>query len=154
VASIRSGPSPCLCKSCPSARQHNTPVFYLRPGWVSKSHTSELLILWERVPCCAVASAGLSQKTVTNLHSGSEFMVKCSKKQHQGLLPSASVCIPMLVNRDAHWCCQFFCPREQPSTIPKCTPKRGTVFPCVTQGILRPHCLLPGLCIPSPPEHR
>jgi len=59
-------------------------VFYLRPGWVSKSHTSELLILWERVPCCAVASAGLSQKTVTNLHSGSEFMVNYSTQQVPG----------------------------------------------------------------------
>lgn len=32
------------------------------------------------------------------------------KSQHQGLLPSTCVFVPMSVNRAAHWCCQFFCP--------------------------------------------
>lgn len=144
---------PSFCRV--SARWHSTPVFYLRheAGFQNSQFYVLLLILWGRVatlwsvPVCP-------RNAVAQLHSGSEFMVKCSNKQHQGLLPSASVCIPMLVNRDAHWCCQFFCPRERPSTIPKCTPKRGTIFPYVTQRILRQHCPLPGLCTPSPPEHR
>lgn len=35
----------------------------------------------------------------------------------------------------------------------KSTPRKGTVSPCVIQGILKLCCLIPGLCPPSPLEY-
>ena len=69
---------------------------------------------------------------------GLEFMVKCSKKLASSLLPSAG------------GTGQLFCPLRGSVTPPKCTPRRGTVSPSVTQGTLKPCCLLLGLCPPSP----
>lgn len=120
---------PCLHPV--SLRWHSTPYVLSQAwGWVSKlpilwTHADPLgeglAMLWP-VPVCP-------SKAVPQLHSGSELMVKCSKKHHQGLLPSASVCIPMLVNRDAHWCCQFFCPQRGHPPFPNAFQKRELFFP-------------------------
>ena len=49
--------------------------------------------------------------------------------------------------------CQFFCPLCGNATSPRCTPRRGNISPSVPQGILRPHHLLLGFCLPSPQKH-
>lgn len=130
--------SPLLCLSF-----HQIPAFTLCPScfisgrsWVSKlqilgtptaplradppgKDVSPLLLL-----------AASPRKVVTGLRSGSKFMAKQNQKQALRLLPSAGVPAPMPGNSTAHWCHPFFCPWRGLAATPKCTPNRGTVYPC------------------------
>ena len=88
------------------------------------------------------------RKVVAGMHRGLEFMVKCSKKQVPRFT-ALSRCLYSYTNEQGSSVASTtsFVPRT--SAISSKSTPRGMVSPSVTQGILRPHCLLLGLCPPS-----
>lgn len=89
-----------------------------RPWW-----HNPMMILWGRV-CSTVASDGLSQKTVTRWHNGSEFIVNHSTKPALMFTTlSLFLCWSVRLLNGTHW---VFCPLRGCMTSTKYTPSRGT----------------------------
>ena len=82
-------------------------------------------------PCCAVASAGLSQKS----HTTAQWFRVYGKLQHTAgaiiLLPSSNIFVSMLVNRKVQWHPQGPMPVERPYHLYQIHPNQGNHFsPC------------------------
>lgn len=160
--SIRTLPSPRLCLSCLLARKNNTAVFYHRCSWISKLQTSETQRLLQHGPalilggegyCCTVARWWFvpenGHMTTQWLRVYGKAQQKVSTKVHF----SHSDFTPMLVNEASQWNPQILFSLEGPCYFSKMHSKKESFSPHVTQVILRPHYLLPGLSDTSPPEH-
>ena len=151
--SIRSLPSPCLCLSHLPTQRYYVPMFYLRNArWVSKL---QILGTQHGTDTCwssgegshhIKAGAGFSQRQPTV--QGLGIYGKCSKKL-VFRLDDLSRC---LCSYDNEWDRLMvptgsFLPGNAMLSLLNA---RRTVSLTVIQGILRPRCVLLGLCPPSP----
>ena len=159
-ATVRLLPSPGLCPSHWPTQQCSVPLFYLgHAAGVQNSKFCGPKVAWN---CSDPSGEGMAmlllalaclRKAVAHHTAAWSSWWSTAKSRHQGLLPSAGVLIPMVKNRAAHWHVPALCPLEAVPLPPKCTPRRGTVSPSATQGILRPRSLLSGLHPPSQQKH-
>ena len=107
--SVRSLPSPCLCLSCLPVRRHSTAVSHIRhmAGFQNSKfyepiHHELALLLWRRISLCFCDLLVRPTKVLAQLHNGSKFMVILSKNTEPSLLSSASVPVPILMNKATH----------------------------------------------------
>ena len=107
--SVRSLPSPCLCLSCLPVRRHSTAVSHIRhlAGFQNSKfyepiHHELARLLWRRIPLCFCDLLVHPAKVLAQLHNGSKFMVILSKNTEPSLLSSASVPVPILMNKATH----------------------------------------------------
>lgn len=147
LASVGSLPLPCILA-----------VLFQVHGWISefqilgtgveRGGAWPCLILWGKVSphfCKAVR-----RKQLHNRAEAGSICQSRAERQHQDSPPSAGIPASVPGSSATYWCHTFFYPQRGLATSPKCTPNRVTVSPYATQGILRPHYLLLGLCPPSP----
>ena len=91
------------------------------------------------------------RKAVTlKLHSGSECMVKCSKKLAVRFGAPSRCPYFMLLNKAACWHLPTLLSPERPCHHSQMHSEKGTISPRATQSIVRPHYLLP--CLRPPPQ--
>ena len=157
---VHSLPLPCPCPSCPPARQHLPPDFYLRWGCVSKP-ASETPVAWTHADFLGEVlaeqcpHAGLSPKMFLRSHCsrGSEIMADHDTQ----LAPCFTALWYLCPNTSKHNCYlgsagTFVC-GEVIWPLPNALQVGKLLLLPVAYGALRLHCLLVGIYPTSSPEH-
>lgn len=130
------------------ARQHSTPVIYLRHG--AAFHNCKLQILGTHT--FAIYQFVQEKWSVACLHSGSEFMAKLSTNPAPRF-PAFNWChVLMLGNMVAHWHCQFFLSPKRQAHHSQIHSKQGNCFFLCNPGVLQTMLPSPGSPPSSPTE--